>query len=311
MIKKEKEPEFAENELYLKAKKELENAKESSGKKSREEIYLQLKSCFISYINGMIKEKSFLTEQETVQSLKKFNIGRSAIEMADSLIKSFMQIEYNNHEYSGEELFRMIIDADMAIDEISIQRKAYHRALKDNIQSQAKEKVVREFESSLLSLKDYYLKKGELQSEIIIALLEYYNYLPDEKKFYYSRDYYYYCKSLPGIMNIISSLKSAKDEFERRQLSAAVSRLFAKLDDQEKEAVYPKILTIFTSHEQKIDFLLIFGYSQITAKNTKNALLIYKELFHNFEMLDSQKKKYYQPIIMRYMNSIKSLQNKK
>ena len=311
MTKKEKNEQEIEENIYLKFKKELSDIKELIGSKGKEETYQNTRICVMSYLIGILKEKLSLTEQETLFKLKSFNIDKITIDLIESLLKRIIHIEYNNTTYTNEDVYKFIIDSSTAIDEINLQRTAYHQALKDKIQISSKGKIVNKFDSDLKSLKSYYSKKGELRNNLLINLLEYYNYLPTDKKEKFSKDYRYYCKVLPEILSLISNLDTAKEDFEKHQLAASINKLFAKLDDIQKEEAYPRIINLLISYEQKIDFLMILGYSYISKKKMEKSIGVYKLLAYNFGYLDLGKKKYYQPILVRYLKTIKQLQNKR
>jgi hypothetical protein len=311
MPKNEKNEKEIENSIYLKAKKELNDLKQSIGTKSKEETYQNTRASLMTYLISILKEKAFLTEQEMIQKLKNFNIDKKGIEILENLLKRITQIEYNNTNYTNEILYQLIIDSDEAIDEINIQRIAYHQSLIDRIQVNSKEKIISKFESDLKSLKSYYNKKGEIDGNLVITLTEYFNYLPSDKKAQFSRDFHYYCKILPEIISMIKNLENAKEDFEKHQLSASINKLFARLEDEQKEETYPRIINLIISIEQKIDLLMILGYSYISKKKLEKSLEVYKLLAGNFSGLDNEKKKYYQPILIRYLNAVKQIQKNK
>lgn len=299
-----------EGALYLKAKKELDALINDAGKKSKEELYNQLHLCFLTYIKGILKEKNNLTEHETIQRLRNFNIDKTAIDMTDTVLKKLTEIEYNKKKYDEKDLYNLIISSQIAIEEVNIQRMAYHHSIKDKMPISSRKSIIKQFESGLRKLKDSYLKKGDAPKSLLVTLSEYYNYLPNEKKAKVSKEYYYYCKTIPELLDLINELKEAEEEKMQLSIEVAINKLFAKLEDEEKEIVYPRIMASLISSEQKIDFLIMFGYSAISQKKVDKALDIYKNLFSYFESLDAKKKTYYKPIILRYLTLIKKLRKK-
>jgi hypothetical protein len=109
---------------------------------------------------------------------------------------------------------------------------------------------------------------------------------------------------------LLNELKGIKDDYEKMEIISEIKKLFVKLEQDKKQFFYPKI-TLFLNNEQKIDFLLSLGYTQITNKKIESAIKIYEALSVIYTTLDKKEKDYYYPIFLRYSSSIKTARKKR
>lgn len=300
-----------EEALFVEAKKIIGDIRNNIEAQTKENSYQRIKFCFTNYLKTILKENNILTEQETLHKLKTFNIDKTAIQLTENLLEYIIHIEYNHMHYSKEDLYKFLNEMENAVEEINYQRKAYHKSINENIPKINKNKIVSLFEKKIDELKKRFQKKGDLPEDLIINITEYYNYLPNEEKQKYSKDYHYYCKIMPELIELLLILEKTNAEFEKHQIIIGINKLFSKLDHTEREKIYPKISNFVKPNEQKFNLLLMFVYSHITNKDSKKAIEVYTEISKIYEGLDNNKKKYYHPIFLRLGNSIKKLQKQK
>ncbi len=306
--KKEKDEKETEKIIYLTTKRNIQTIKNLSDLKTKEEIYQDVTSCFKSYFISILKSDNFLTEHELILMLKNFNIDKVTIEKVDGIFMKLIQIDYNNKTYTKEEIFNIITDFEIALDEINAQRRAYHMTLMNKIYKHNKNKIISKFESNLKLLKKKNninnIKNINFSDDLITLLIGYYNYLPDTQKERFSKEYYYLCKTLPSINLLVTNLKTTKETTQKERLVSEIKKLFSKIEEDKKYYFYNEIIP-FLTYEENIWFLLTLGHFEISRKNTKNAINIYNNLFRFYSKLDTDNKTYYYPLLLNYANSIK------
>lgn len=278
---------------------------------SKEIIYNDAKLEFYSYLKKLFLTNNVLAKNDAIDALKTFNVTADIIKRVNALFDFIEKIDYNNHDYTKEEIFEFMEDFFETSNLIYIQKTAHLLSKEDKI-SGLKYKIIKlKYLSQIKKIKNNFNNNIKIETNDIVKATEYYEILKGDDKEKLAKQYHAYCINIPYIYELIEYGNTIKkDDFAQlHQIISKINKLILKLDD-EKEKIYPLLLEMIDNDEEKLNLNLMIGYESIHKKDIKQAIKVYSLISTHFKNLDDSKKIFYKGIIVRYLANIKKLAKK-
>lgn len=307
-LKKLRKEERFEDKLTKSTLIEIENTFQHIEVNKKDYAYTILKNVFENYIKELFRIKNNITQDEILIKLKTFNIDSGTIKKTKFIIDFITSIEYNNIPYSKEEIYQLTEALKEVVEEIYTERIAHLMLNKENLSSLKKDVIEKKYLKNFAKLKNYYYKNKLISQKHIIKTTEYFEALPSNIKDKYSKDFHYYCRNLPYLLDLLHIAENSGDKHqdELHQIISKINKLFLKLDENEKKELYPRIINVINSDEQKLNMYLMMGYSYLHKKEIKKSLSIFQIINKHFDRMDNSKKSYYENVLNRFLQHIKN-----
>lgn len=273
--------------------------------------YDDIKKIFVAFFNALFKTNTNYTGEEIIKRLHGFNIKHNSIEKLKTIISKADQIDYYGKFLSKEDVLFFSDALRTVILEICEEKKEGLYEKKKHVFSHNQEDNTKKLEKELKNIKEGFHKNGKIDERSIIRTKSYFNALHNTDKEKYAKEVHYYCERLPLFFNLLNEAeKFGKDLSEFHNILSQINHLFIKLDDKEKEYVYPRILKLTSDGEEKLNIYLMLAYSYLHQKKLEAALFFYKKLDENYKLLDAKKKTYYYSLIQRFVKRYNLEKNK-
>ncbi len=269
---------------------------------NKADMYIRIKEELYSYFSEIFSSKEALTEEDIIRRLGKLNIQSATINKVKKTLETISSIEYNNVLYTVETLYNIIEQIRSIMREIELKNEEKIISKEYKVFKLKKKGIEKIFLKTLTELKNEYSKNKRISSEHMIKIKTYFDLLPQSEKEKYGKEVNYYTERLPEIIELIERAKSekGKNQEEFHQIVVRINHLLMRLDEKEKNDIYPMLLSIVDSSEEKLNIYLMFAYSFINQKRFNDAYIFYGKIEENYAKLEASKKKYYYDVIKRF-----------
>lgn len=269
---------------------------------NKTDMYLKIKEELYGYFSEIFSSKESLTEEEIIKRLGRLNIESATINKVKKILELISSIEYNNTSYNVETLYNVLEQVRSIIREIEIKKEEKLASKQYHVFTVDRKNIEKIFPKILRQLKDEYSKKKKISPENIIKLKAYFDLLAQSEKEKFAKEVNYYTERLPEIIELVERAKEikGKNQEELHQIVVRINHFLMRLDDNEKNDIYPMLLSIIDSSEEKLNIYLMFAYSFVSQKRFNEAYQYYGKIQENYNKLEENKKKYYYEVIKRF-----------